>query len=97
MLNKVYKDAADQDVIFVQALIDYDWPADVQPDIDALVAEVSAEAGWFQSVASSYDFAAYLSAPPPPERSAATIVRAKLAMPSNINSTVDDCKGIFRD
>lgn len=84
-------------VTFLQGLAAYTWPTSVQPQIDALLAEMSADASFYQTVADAktYDqFAASTNKDRVPSVAAAA-VRAKLGIPSNINSDVDECAKVF--
>jgi hypothetical protein len=88
------KGLADGELTFLSALVNYDWPDDVQPDIDNLVNELSATANWHGQLASAGSFDAFVGSPPAPQGSAATVVRAKLGLPSNVNSTVEECANL---
>jgi len=90
-LLPAFRAHADALALFVEALVGYEWPLEVQPDIYALAAESSGRAGWYSSVADSPTYDSFIAAQPPPARSAATVVRAKLGIPSNINSDVNWC------
>ena len=92
-LQPVYKSFADDSIRFVEALVAYPWPEAVQADIDALVNEVSAQAAAFQAFASATTFDTFVSTPAAPPPNAASVVRAKLGLPSNINTSIDACVG----
>lgn|GEM_PF-3123746 len=93
-----YKTLADDTVTFVEKLVSYDWPDEVQSDVDALVTELVQWAGWYAGLgaATSFDsWNAAIEAQIPAETGAATIVRAKLGLPSNINNDENFCEGIL--
>jgi hypothetical protein len=75
---------------FVEALASYEWPESVQADIEGLMSEVSAEAGWAQEVSEASSFDSFITLQNEVrEFSAAAIVRAKLGLPTNIGATSD--------
>ena len=84
-------------VTFLQGLAAYSWPTSVQPQIDALLAEMSATASWQQTFADAKTFDQFIAAgrQEDPPFVAAAAVRAKLGIPSNINSDVDECAKVF--
>ena len=55
-LLPAYQAHADSYATFMQALVAYTWPPEVQADIDALVTELSADATFFAAVAQATTF-----------------------------------------
>lgn len=93
-----YTAVADASVKWMEAMVAYDgWPADLQADIDALVAETSLWANWYATAGqlSSIDAWNTFMANPAPPFGAATVVRAKLGLPSNVNDATNWCEGVF--
>ncbi|MET0565170.1 MAG: hypothetical protein ABW021_01830 [Acidimicrobiia bacterium] len=83
----VYAQAA---VAFLEALSSYHWPENVQADIEALMAEVSAEAAWAQAMSEAGTYADFTTVNEETlDNRAAAIVRAKLNLPTNIGATTD--------
>jgi hypothetical protein len=78
----------------VNALIDYEWPASVQENIDGLITTASAEASRFDQYAKSFSIEDWPTSDWPSSEDAA-IVRAKLGLPTNIDSDVQHCQEIF--
>ena len=91
-LLPAYKAHADTQLAFMNALLGYTWPEAVQADIDALVAETAAEANTTAAWASIATFDQFIGRAQYPERSAATLVRAKLGLPSNVENDENYCQ-----
>jgi hypothetical protein len=80
-------------VTFYEGLVAADWPEDVQPAIDDLVAETSADARKIESIANAVDDASFYAAMNQSigEENNAGVVRARLGLPSNIGDEPDAC------
>jgi hypothetical protein len=91
-----FRDAAEAKIRFYQAIIATEWPADVQADMDALVAESTTEAAYFQRISESTSTDDMLLAMnnAPENRNTAGVVRAKLGLESNVVDDTDFCIGI---
>jgi hypothetical protein len=92
-MRPAYEMNRDAALTFMNEIAVYEWPADVQSNIDALVAEMAQGAGEWDQYAKSLstdDWPTEFT-----DRNAATIVRAKLGIPSNINSQVNNCEEFF--
>jgi hypothetical protein len=91
------RDFADALVQFTNDLAAYDWPDGVQATVDDLMAEVTQEAGMEAALsqAVSYDIFVDINSTERPARSAAAVLRAKLALPSNIGDSQNWCEGII--
>lgn len=72
----------------------YAWPEEVAADIERLVVETSEWASFYADLAASPSFTSFVDVTPPSDTSAATIVRAKLGLPSNINNEENFCAGV---
>ena len=85
-------DAAEASIQFYEALAAAQWPADLQPTVDALIEEVAAAAAWFQGIADADDNASMVAAVQAeyPAGSSASLLRAKLGLESNVGSE-EDC------
>lgn len=81
-----------QDVLkMMTGLIAFDgWPADVQADVDALIGELAADADYYQTLADAVTFDQWATTTQP-ESTAASIVRAKLGLETNVGTTRDFC------
>ena len=91
-----YEMKRDAELAFMNALIDYEWPEDVQDNIDGLTAQASVYASNYEALARTVDFNAWLNLDLDwPDNGDAAVVRAKLGLPSNINSDVEHCQQIF--
>ena len=76
----------------MEALAAYEWPENVQEDVNSLIQELSAAASWALDVSESQSFDDWLALwGNPPENVSAAVVRAKLGLESNIGSEVVDC------
>ena len=83
-LLPLYAEAAAADAKLVEDLSTYVWPEEVADDAARLASEVAASAQWalgFSEVANFEAWAEYPAAPPTPT---ASVVRAKLGLPTNI-------------
>lgn len=86
----------DASLEMMNGLLDYEWPPGMQEDIDDLVTELASDAGDYDELVRADTFDQYLVVEFG-DRSAATVVRAKLALPSNIDSDVEHCREYFAD
>ena len=68
----------------------YDWPASVQPEVDAAIAEAAEVANVSQTAAKATEFSIWANVVWP-ERKAAAVLRAALGLPTNIGVDVEDC------
>lgn len=85
---------ADTLVAFLEELARYQWPENVRGDVDALMAEVADTASFMQSVGTietEAAFVEFVDSTPTLSQSAASTLRAKLSLPTNIGADQDDC------
>lgn len=87
----LYQRAADTTLAWIEAVVAEPWPPEVQADIDTLVAQASEQATYYQRYANveTVDDFLFLDGSlgaTPPTATAATTVRAKLGIDSNIGS-----------
>lgn len=76
----------------MEALAAYDWPEEVQEDVQSLIEELSAYASWSRGISESRSFDEWADQwGNPPDFVAAAVMRAKLGLESNIGSEVPDC------
>ena len=78
-----------EEVTFMEKLTSYDWPASVQPQVDAVIAEAAEVAYVNETAAKATDFATWANAVVL-ERDAAAVLRAALGLPTNIGVDVED-------
>ena len=91
-LLSLYAQGSEADIAFMEALAAYEWPENVQEDVNSLIQELSAAASWALDVSESQSFDDWLALwGNPPESVSAAVVRAKLGLESNIGSEVVDC------
>lgn len=90
-LLPAYAAMAQEELAFMNGLLGFAWQEDLQPDVDKLVAEVAADAGWFDGLSKVTSFEAFAAYPMMPDSTAATVLRAKLGLESNVGSTTDFC------
>jgi hypothetical protein len=87
---------AESTVRFYEGLVAIKWPVSIQPAVDALVADLTADASYYESMskAESVDTFNQLSDHPPDETNAnsAGVVRAKLGLGSNVTDTTNYCQ-----
>ena len=78
---------------FVQDLVNYEWPEDVQADIDILITENSTMAAFLEAVSKVRTIAEWNSVweDAPTSTGTADIVRARLGLPT----TIGDANGQF--
>lgn len=83
----LYADWAQSLVVFIEDLVAYDWPSRVEADMDRLVEELSEAASWSQGYSQLPSFDALVEYPPyPDDVGAATAIRAKLGLPTNVGA-----------
>lgn len=92
--NEGFQAAADRSLEFMNGLIAYDWPDEVQSDVDALVAELAADAAIYQQTADAATFDGFLTVPALGQGGAATVLRAKLGLESNIGTDTISCEAM---
>ena len=85
---------ANDEIRFMEAL-PYQWPAEVQADVDAVVADAWASANFQAALGAATSFEDFFAIPDVPQGTASTILRARLGLPSNVNTQVDFCAGLF--
>jgi hypothetical protein len=94
VMRPTYEMARDAQETWMAALTDYDWPESVQANIDGLIFVAADWAAKYDAFATSTSGADW-----PTEEWAsnedATIIRAKLGLPSNIDGDVEHCKTLF--
>jgi hypothetical protein len=89
-VQPLYAEWSQELVRFVEAVVFYEWPEPVEGDVQRLVEELSEAAGWAHGYSQVPSFAALLEyAPYPDDGGAATTIRAKLGLPTNIGLDVE--------
>lgn len=90
-LNSIYNDSLRAAVAFIETGAQLDWPADIQVDIDAVIADVAADGEAYRmlSTATTIDqWNAGIDALAAGGTSSAAIVRSKLGLESNLTLEV---------
>jgi hypothetical protein len=85
-------------VTWVNDLVAYDWPDDVQPSVDALMADATQQATNFEQLGKALSFNNYFEISDSqqwPQSNNAAVVRAKLGLPSNINDDTNYCESLI--
>ena len=84
----------DAELTWMQALIDYEWPSEVQPAIDDVIAQAAGQAAAYEALTTMgfHQWVTYVW--PTTTENPAAVARAILGLPSNINTDVNACREI---